>query len=182
MPLPIRTDAPQPRTRVDSGHVVDGDGVIRRIPKLAVRNRTSDESNDAEPAIATKSDAGSEHDCSASASSNSSQRVRTPMSARSLSDDSVHDRQQSSRQRPSVESSKTANEAGKTAAKKKRGGLVNFLALKEPSTSAWAEFAEAEKQKAKQKSANGSSSAARQLATPSQKLPDFVPKVNSKVS
>jgi hypothetical protein len=174
------TNAPQPRTRVDSGHVVDGDGIIRRIPKLAVRNRTSDESNNVEQAIATNSDAGSENDRSASVSSNSSQRARTPLSARSLSDDSVHDRQQSSRQRPRVESSKMANDAGKMAGKKKRGGLVNFLALKEPSTTAWAEFAEAEKQKAKQKSANGSSSAARHLATPSQKLPDFVPKVNSK--
>ena len=160
--------------------MVDGAGIIRRIPKLAVRNRTSDESNGAEQAIATNSDAGSENDRSAPVSSNSSQRVRTPLSARSLSDQSVYDRQQSSQQRPSVESSKTAKNAGKTAVKKKRGGLVNFLALKEPSTSAWADFVEAEKEKAKQKSASGSRSAARPVATTSQKLPDFVPKVNSK--
>ena len=48
LPLLASTDTPQPRTRVDSGHVVDGDGIIRRIPKLAVRNRTSDEGNGVE--------------------------------------------------------------------------------------------------------------------------------------
>lgn len=56
--------------------------------------------------------------------------------------------------------------------------MLTFLTLKEPSTSAWADFAEAEKAKAKQKDTNSMSSGPRSGS--SQKLPDFVPKVNSR--
>lgn len=160
----------QPKARVDSAHVT------LRVPKLAVRNRTSDDSNAIEPPATATSDAVSENDGSGPASSNSSQRVRTPMSARSISDESVQ-RPCSSDKRQSGESSKAAVTAAAT--KKKRGGVLNFLALKEPSTSAWAEFAEAEKEKARQKGLSSPLASPRRVP-PQKKLPDYVPKVNSK--
>lgn len=56
--------------------------------------------------------------------------------------------------------------------------MLGFLTLKEPSTSAWEEFAEAQRKVAAQKGKRSST-----LGVPgvsSQKLPDFVPKTNSK--
>lgn len=146
------------------------------MPKLAVRNRVSDESNDTEQAYAVNPDTGSENERSAPASSSSSHRTRTPMSNRSLSDDSVNQSQWSASQRQSGDLSK-AKDFGQSATKKKRG-MFNFLTLKEPSTSAWAELADAERDKAKQNRGNVTSSRAHQPTF--KKLPDFVPKVNSK--
>ena len=158
---------------MDSGHVIDGDGILRRVPKLAVRNRVSDEQ-----IPAANMDTGSENEHSAPASSNSSHGARTPMSPRSLSDESVNQSRWSASQRQSGDSMQAAKNFGPSATKKKRGGMLKLLTLKEPSTSAWAEFAEAEREKAKQKGGNAIGSGAHKPSA--KKLPDFVPKVNSK--
>ena len=163
---------------MDSGHVIDADGILRRVPKLAVRNRVSDESNGVEPTSAANLDTASENERSAPASSNSSQRARTPISNRSLSDESVNQSRYFASQRPSGDLSEAGKNSGQYAAKKKRGGMLNFLTVKEPSTSAWAEFAKAEKEKSKQKGGSVIGSGAHKPS--SQRLPNFVPKVNSK--
>ena len=62
--------------------------------------------------------------------------------------------------------------------KKKGAGVLGFLTLKEPSTAAWEQFAEAEKEKARQKGSKTASTSFQGVS--SQKLPEFVPKVNSK--
>lgn len=75
----------------------------------------------------------------------------------------------------------TADNTRKTTSqptKKKKRGVLGFLTLKEPSTSAWAEFAEAEKSKARQKGVDTTENGIPGVST--QKLPDHVPKVNSK--
>ncbi|CZT17219.1 uncharacterized protein RCC_03052 [Ramularia collo-cygni] len=64
------------------------------------------------------------------------------------------------------------------ASKKKAGGLLGFLKLKEPSTSALQDFADHERKRAAQK--GGKSMAAGIPNASSQKLPDHVPRVNSK--
>ena len=113
-----------------------------------------------------------EHGSSGAPSSRSSQRVRTPISSRSASDDAVPTR----RLYGSDDAWKSKSSAQIT--KKKKGGMLGFLTLKEPSTSAWAQFADAEKEKARQKGVNTSKSGLPGVS--SQKLPEFVPKVNSK--
>lgn len=67
---------------------------------------------------------------------------------------------------------------GRHDIKKKSSGVLGFLTLKEPSTSALEEFAEQERRKAAQK--NFRSDGVMLPGVSSQKLPDHVPKVNSK--
>jgi hypothetical protein len=148
------------------------------VPKLAVRNRVSDESNGVEQISAANPDTGSENEHSAPASSNSSEMARTPMSNCSLSNESVNQSRYSASQRQIGDLSRAANDSGQSAGKKKRGGMLNFLTVKEPSTSAWAEFAKAEQEKSKQKGGSVIGSGAHKPS--SQRLPNFVPKVNSK--
>lgn len=75
--------------------------------------------------------------------------------------------------------SKGASVEQKTKTNKKKGtGMLGFLTLKEPSASAWEDFAEAQKRAAAQK--GGRSSAVGMPGVSSQKLPNFVPKTNSK--
>ena len=65
-----------------------------------------------------------------------------------------------------------------SAGKKKSGGILGFLTLKEPSSTAWEEFAEQQRRLEAQKS-----SGTRIVGMPgvsSQKLPEYVPPVNSK--
>jgi len=56
----------------------------------------------------------------------------------------------------------------------KKSGVFRFLTLKEPSTSAWEEFAELQKREQALRGAQGK-------ALPEKKLPETIPKVNSKV-
>lgn len=115
-----------------------------------------------------RSEAGS----SDSASLGSHTRISAGGSSRSVSDDAVPTRR-------SLIGDITARTSGDPASKKKKKrGMLGFLTLKEPSTSAWAEFAEAEKLKAKQKGIDTSEKGIPGVST--QKLPDYVPKVNSK--
>lgn len=61
---------------------------------------------------------------------------------------------------------------------KKSGGLLGFLTLKEPSTSAWAELAAAQKEQAKLNGGKPGLVSGSRVSL--QKLPDHVPKVNTK--
>lgn len=62
--------------------------------------------------------------------------------------------------------------------KRKSAGVLGFFMLKEPSTSALEEFAEHEKKKAAQKSTQSNAGVVNGVST--QRLPNHVPKVNSK--
>lgn len=123
------------------------------------------------------SDVGSEDGRSTPLSSNSSQRsAPRPISNRTLSDDTVNQKRWSANQSVNGAATKT-NFNGQMGKKRKGAGVLGFLTMKEPSTLAFEEFAAAEKEKARQK---GSSTTATALGVSSQKLPGFVPKVNSK--
>lgn len=141
----------------------------RRFPRLAVRNRS--------PVVVTESawssgqsnsEAPSRTDAGRPGASHSRQN-----STQSLQPDHQHRRRQS----------KAVNvvelqQSGRQAAKKKSAGVLGFLTLKEPSTSALEDFAEQERRKAAQK--NLKSDGVILPGVSSQKLPDHVPKVNSK--
>lgn len=102
-------------------------------------------------------------------SSSSSQRTPRPNWNRSLSDQTLENGQRS----PTKDASRPRSKG--LPAKKKPNGVLGFLTLKEPSTRALEEFAAAEKEKARAKGNRNS------MTRPStQKLPNHVPKVNSK--
>ncbi|KAK3050058.1 hypothetical protein LTR09_008713 [Extremus antarcticus] len=171
---PVAGDgAEQSRRPSSPQRFVDANGVPIRIPKLAVRNRgPPDEANPMERPSIMMAYPRNEGRGSGPPSSRSSQSTSTP-SSRNPSEDAL----------PTQRSLALRNEQGSSTQtqplkKKKKGGVLGFLTLKEPSTSAWEEFAEAEKQKARQK---GTKPLAAGLpGVSSQKLPDYVPKVNSK--
>lgn len=169
----------QPPPAIRSGsprRVIDVNGTPVRIPKLAVRNRRTDSSDsDGKPPSdlnqpSTMPYARSEAASSDSVSLRSHTRISTPSSSRSVSDEAIATR----RSMPTDNAAKTSSQP----AKKKKRGVLGFLTLKEPSTSAWAEFAEAEKAKARQKGVDTTEKGLPGVST--QKLPTYVPKVNSK--
>ena len=145
--------------------LVDANGMPIRIPKLAVRNRIDESAGPVgeHPPTYTQSEGGS----SGSATSlRSYQRVSTPSSSRTVSEENVPTRRSMG--------SQESQQGSKQAEKKKKRGMLGFLTLKEPSSSAWAEFAEAEKEKARQKGVETTEKSSMM------KLPEDVPKVNSK--
>lgn len=140
----------------------------RRFPKLAVKNRS--------PVVVNESVQSSEED-----SNEGPSRLGTGLtgashsrqsSSQSLRLDVRHQRQQSKA------TSVAEQQQGRQAAKKKSAGVLGFLTLKEPSTSALEEYAEQERRKAAQK--NLKSDGVTLPGVSSQRLPDHVPKVNSK--
>ena len=167
----------QPIGRPNSTNYFDVNGVSRRIPKLAVRNRVNDIEGPDDQAATSVSAPGSENANSAPSSSHSSHHTRTPPGERNLSNEAL-DLGQDFGDRGSSRSATKFISYGQGAKKRKGGNVLGFLSLKEPSTSAWAEFAEAEKEKARQRGGNGTNSGISGVSP--QKLPGFVPKVNSK--
>ena len=147
----------------------------RRVPKLAIRNRLVDGDDLDATAILSSSGTGSRSG-SSTPSSRSSHRVR-PASDRTLSDDALYSRRSTANQESGKRESKPQSNVLPTK-KRKGAGMLGFLTLKEPSSSAWADLAQAEKQKAKQKSGLTLQSSAAGASL--QKLPNYVPKVNSK--
>ena len=150
------------------------DGIPRRIPKLAVRNRASPVEDVDARAATPVSDSGSRSGSSGPSSSRSSQRIVTP---RNLSEEALDQTRWSAIQDFGSEAPKSSG-TGQTA-KKKKGKVFGFFTLKEPSAAAWAELAEVEKQKMKQKGLSAAQVGAPGTSS-SRKLPDYVPKVNSK--
>lgn len=141
-----------------------------RVPKLAVRHRTSEDDLVGEKTAPWES---ADH-ARPPLSSHSSERTISPTFVRRQSDQShgSQDSLERLRQRGSTNRLARAPTNDQKPKKKKGSGMLGFLTLKEPSTSAWQEYAEAQKKAAAQK---GSKS-----KTSSQKLPDFVPPTNSK--
>jgi hypothetical protein len=129
-----------------------------RIPKLAVRNRVPEDDID----IISK-DAGRRPPLS----SQSSDSTISPTLVRMGSDRPFDSQEQANG------SSSAGGKAGSNASVKKTGsGVIGFLTLKEPSSLALEDFAEAQKKAAAQKGGTVSAS--------SRKLPEYVPKTNSR--
>lgn len=147
-----------------------------RIPKLAVRNRTYDDSNtDARPATATTvgTDETSENG-GQTRSESSSLRAPSSGGGRRLSDQSGSGSSGLARRDGTHQGSSVMNKTMEPA-KKKKSGMLGFLTMKEPSAMALEQFAEAERRKAQEKG-----SAMNLSGVSSRKLPEHVPKVNSK--
>ena len=149
-----------------------------RIPKLAVRNRTTIENGDgsARPVTATTvaTEASSENGGQAQSNSSSSLRAPSPEEQRRLSDQSGS--ASSGLARRDLERERSMAQKPKEAAKKKKKGMLGFLTMKEPSAMALEEFAEAQKKKAQERG----SSVVNVAGVSTRKLPEHVPKVNSK--
>nr|POF13012.1 hypothetical protein CFP56_10160 [Quercus suber] len=127
-----------------------------RVPKLAVRNRSDN-------------------------SITSSEEVSSATSTISVASRSsvLLDRQISEE---SVRTTRTSQPAAKVEKSTKKGGVFGFLSLKEPSTSAWEDYAKQQKQQQQQLATGkrGSPTPVGLAGLSKQKLPDHVPKVNSK--
>ncbi|KAK5132760.1 hypothetical protein LTR08_008645 [Meristemomyces frigidus] len=152
----------------------------RRVPKLAVRNKTADDQvpNDTIPSP-TKATSATTDTVRPSLSAHSSGRTVSPSLDRRISDksqESVDAPTQQNTGRDGVSTDQAKDQKAKK--KKKSSGMLGFLTLKEPSTSAWEEFAEAQKKITAEKSVK--TPAVGKPGRPTQKLPDFVPKTNSK--
>lgn len=127
----------------------------QRIPKLAVRNRipeneaTAPPSTDEPVLVSRFSVASTEYD----------QPLASPPPKTSFASEGA----------PLLSGSSETTTSKASTASSKKNKVFSFLKLQEPSTKAWAEFAEAEKAKAKEVG----------RILPDQKLPEHVPKVNS---
>lgn len=139
-----------------------------RVPKLAVRNRTG-----------TQSSNGSSN-ASQTGSSQSSTRTASPRRDRGTSDASQRSKPSSMETgtRKSGSSHGKQPQQQQQAKDKKKGGVLGFLTLKEPSTNALELFAAEQKKAAAAKS--GRQNAVGLASVSKQKLPEHVPKVNSK--
>ncbi|GAB7365894.1 hypothetical protein MBLNU230_g7222t1 [Neophaeotheca triangularis] len=148
----------------------DDDASPRRTYQSAARSRSRDANGDEITALPTR---GGERR-KTNASSTSSHRTGSPDASRNSSTTSLT--RQSTAQGSSGSSEKKAKE--QPQAKKKRTGMLGFLTLKEPSTSAWEEFADQQRKMTSQKGARATSVGMPGIS--SKKLPEGVPKVNSK--
>jgi hypothetical protein len=78
-------------------------------------------------------------------------------------------------------SSVASSDDSRSSKKKKKAGVFGFLSLKEPSQDAFKQYAEAQRKQAAEKGTTSPSSSAQPSSSYSaKKLPDSVPKVNSK--
>lgn len=144
-----------------------------RVPKLAVRNKTS--------VTSEASHAASNNASDQTPSSHSSTRTASPQRDRGTSNASQSSRQSNmdASARRSGSSQGKRPQSQPQANNKKKNGMLGFLTLKEPSTSALEQFAEQQKKAAAAKS-GARSTAVGQPNVSTQKLPEHVPKVNSK--
>lgn len=147
-----------------------------RVPKLAVRNKTSMTSQAA-------SQASSNNVSDQTQSSHSSTRTASPKRERGISDTSQNSKRSNtmdeSARRSGSSQGKRPQQPPQQTNSKKKNGMLGFLTLKEPSTSALEQFAEQQKKAAAAKT-GGRSSAVGLSSVSAQKLPEHVPKVNSK--
>ncbi|KAK5678366.1 hypothetical protein LTR17_027666 [Elasticomyces elasticus] len=148
---------------------IDVNAIPRRVPKLAVRSRAS---QDDKGATTSTNDA-----VRPPSSTRSSERSVALSLARTISERSQGsiDRSESASHGSTELKIQGSNEKAK---KKKGSGVLGFLSLKEPSASALEEFAKAQK-----KASAGKGNRPGSVALPgvsSQKLPDTVPATNAK--
>ncbi|KAF2718178.1 hypothetical protein K431DRAFT_287912 [Polychaeton citri CBS 116435] len=145
-----------------------------RVPKLAVRNRESTEDDRITP-VSSNTNSGAQ---SSASNSQTSSAASSSQSIRSNEHYQYHPR--SSDRDSRISSVRPESLCAEHArAKKKRGGVMRFLSLKEPSTAAWEQFAqEQRKLNANAKPKPTGLPGAGMIST--QKLPNHVPPVNSK--
>ncbi|EME49846.1 hypothetical protein DOTSEDRAFT_68590 [Dothistroma septosporum NZE10] len=143
----------------------------RRVPKLAVRNRS--------PAVVSEGAQSSQESNNEAPHSSLDTEARHPSGPHSRQNSSHLLRPDHRHSRHTSKApSETEQQYGRQAGKKKGAGVLGFLTLREPSTSAFEEFAEQERKKAAQK--NLKLGGVTLPGVSSQRLPDHVPKVNSK--
>ncbi|KAF2109557.1 hypothetical protein BDV96DRAFT_651985 [Lophiotrema nucula] len=143
---------------------------LPRIPKLAYRNplpadQVSLSSASTSASETPSNEASSEQRLSTPSSTGTSSPVRPSFESRSLTSPSL------------ASSNASVSTSTKSAKKKKAGAVRGFLTLKEPSQSAFEQFAE---QQRKQQADKGGKTTPNGNGISPQKLPATVPKVNSK--
>ncbi|KAF2172860.1 hypothetical protein M409DRAFT_16814 [Zasmidium cellare ATCC 36951] len=143
----------------------------RRLPRLAVRNKSPDEVVASETSQSGDDIHGEIQPVPVH--QHTLPTVRRVPSKPILKTDQRHHRHDSKDSNAS-----DYHPRGRQPSKRKSSGVLSFLTLKEPSTSALDQFAEHERKKTAQKGAK--SVTAVMAGVSSQKLPDHVPKVNSK--
>ncbi|KAI6843395.1 hypothetical protein KC340_g2297 [Hortaea werneckii] len=148
-----------------------------RAPKLAVRSKAPAQEDDQDQVDVTCSRPATAGSVQATASSHSSERTVSPLPSRRASDQSQDSLERLKQQRRENERdlALSNSQLDLTKGKKKRSNVFGFLALKEPSQSAFDELAEAQRKAASQKGDRPASA-----GVSSQKLPTFVPRTNSK--
>ncbi|KAF2773315.1 hypothetical protein EJ03DRAFT_125959 [Teratosphaeria nubilosa] len=161
-----------PMTSAAASTTSDFNGAQRRIPKLAVRNKLADD-NFRPPSTPSPPRSDNDSDERTTPSSYaSSLRTHRHGFATYHSDDSRESRTDGQSQ----DGTPTKPTRTESASIKKRGlGMFGFLAIKEPSTSAWEEYAEVQKKFAAERGG-------RAIGMPgvsSRQLPAHVPKTNS---
>ncbi|TKA71441.1 hypothetical protein B0A55_07164 [Friedmanniomyces simplex] len=145
---------------------IDVSALTKRIPELGVRDRANQDD--------TAGLAEQRHNAvRPPLSSHSSERTLSPSLARTISDQS-----QCSYDRPGQRDSPKI-QGNNEKLKKKGAGVLGFLTLKEPSTSAWEDFAKAQKKASAEKGSRRPSTAGLSGVS-SRQLPDFVPATNAK--
>ncbi|RMZ02262.1 hypothetical protein D0862_06084 [Hortaea werneckii] len=148
-----------------------------RAPKLAVRSKAPAQGDDQDQVDVTTSRPATAASVPATTSSHSSERTVSPLPSRRASDQSQDSLERLKQQRRENERDLAVSNSQLDLAKgkKKRSNVFGFLALKEPSQSAFDELAGAQRKAANQKGDRPASS-----GVSSQKLPTFVPRTNSK--
>lgn len=144
----------------------------RRMPRLAVRNRSPDVIAVNETSQSSEESRGEIRPAPAEEPAPSNGQ-RVP-SKPALNTDQRHHHRHDSKDSNASDPHARARQPGK----RKSSGVMSFLTLREPSTSALEQFAEHERKKAAQKGVK--SVAAVMPGVSSQKIPNHVPKVNSK--
>ncbi|KAF1989721.1 hypothetical protein K402DRAFT_418437 [Aulographum hederae CBS 113979] len=138
----------------------------RRIPKLAVRNRTYDNpTNYGDPA----SSASQQHVADEITAQRSTTEATAPYPEKEASMDTS---------RVSMSMSMSPQSPVKSGRKKKLSSVMGLLTLKEPSSNAFEQYAKQQRKQAAEK--GGRTSTVGLPGVSSQKLPPEVPKVNSK--
>jgi len=157
----------------------DSPALQRRVPKLAVRNKTIDDGE----AIARPSTAATETSSdngTLATVDTSTVQTASLNGKRRPSEQSGSGSGSSSLLSTSMTDRTTTGTKQTMPPKKKKNGMLGFLTLKEPTNMALEEFAEAQRKKMQEKGGSVSIASGALSGVSSKKLPDHVPKVNSK--
>lgn len=146
-----------------------------RIPKLAYRNLLPH--SDSQPSLSKPQSTGDKEAVNDELKSPEPVVHRSNESQQSSGRRSSSDRETASSKSGSIHAEPTANEQMRAQAKKKTRSIFDFVKLKEPSSNALAQFAEAQRKQATEK---GNKQVVGLPGVSKQKLPSGVPKVTSK--
>lgn len=134
-------------------------------PATALRLSSSNSSHSSNPSTSTKA---------SSSETNNSRRVSTKSPSGSISSVGPSRNLSVSGSSTSTSEKSKSSEPVEVPKKKRGKGFLDFLAIKEPSTKAFEEFAEQQRQQLKEKGTD------RPFGVSSKRLPPEVPKVNSR--